>query len=408
MPDKAVLIIWEHGGNLGHLSRLQPIAIALKSANFKVIFATADEIGTRRYFGAENFSFVNMPRMSARPPSESGVLNHADILLRAGFSDGAGALACVMQWHALFKSVNPMAVLVDSSPLALYAAQSAGLPVVALGHGFEIAPTQQERPCFTPWAEDADAKAAAFELLLQQSFESLAKSLPASSRPKAPMSIDTLYRPDRAALCTWPELDHFDRSPSQQNAVSGYTGPIWSEPLGGTFQEWPDRSGPKVLCYLNLRDKRYDLIWQALKNQGANILEISPYGVPRACQAARGWGIEVVEQPVQLNPLIPACDAVVGHGGMGLTSMALHHGKPVFLLPEHMEQAILAYRLSKQGLAVATIKHKDKTLVQTKIDQLINDTDIKLRARRFSLQKRDDSPEAAAQAVVGKLVDAGA
>lgn len=160
-----------------------------------------------------------------------------------------------------------------------------------------------------------------------------------------------------------------------------------------------------MLCYLNLRDKRYDLIWQALKLQGANVLVISPSDVPKACEAARGWGIEVVENPVLLNPLMKECDAVVGHGGMGLTSMALQAGKPTLLLPEHFEQAILAYRLGKQGLALATIRQNAKTLIQKKVTQLLNDEAFKQQAQYFSSLYADYQPSIAVQRTISTLTN---
>lgn len=171
---------------------------------------------------------------------------------------------------------------------------------------------------------------------------------------------------------------------------------------------WPDGDGPKVLCYLNLRDKRYDLTWQALKLQGANVLVISPSGVPRACEAARGWGIKVVEHPVQLDPLIRDSTAIVGNGGMGLTSMALQAGKRILLLPEHMEQAILAYRLSKQGLALATIQNKIKAVVAEKVDQLLGDEIAAERIESFSLKYGDYRTEVAVQKTVATLSKLGA
>jgi UDP:flavonoid glycosyltransferase YjiC (YdhE family) len=44
-----VLIVWEHGGNLGHLFRLLPIAGALKEVGYEVVFAVADVLAARRY-----------------------------------------------------------------------------------------------------------------------------------------------------------------------------------------------------------------------------------------------------------------------------------------------------------------------------------------------------------------------
>jgi UDP:flavonoid glycosyltransferase YjiC (YdhE family) len=401
---KTILIIWEHGGNLGHLSRLLPIAIALREAQWKVVFAAADEIAAKRFLDAAGFGSIKMPRIGAKAAADlSGPLNHAEILLRMGFERVPEARSTIGQWQALFETVKPVAVLVDASPLALYAARSAGIPAVVIGHGFEIPPEQEPRPCFMPWIENSAAKTAELEVRLEASLKELAKTMPARYGEKAPKSLKDLFHSDGVALCAWPELDHFDRNAGIASSSSVYTGPIWSEPSDGEALSWPDGSGPKVLCYLNLRDKRYDLVWQALKSHEANVLIISPSDVPKACEAARGWGIKVAERPIQLSPLMKDCDAVVGHGGMGLTSMALHAGKPVLLLPEHMEQTILAYRLGKQGLALATIRQNDKSLVNQKISRLLHDDSLRLEVRKFAAVYSTYTPSVAVEGIVARL-----
>jgi UDP:flavonoid glycosyltransferase YjiC (YdhE family) len=404
--SKTILIVWEHGGNLGHLFRLLPIAVALRDAGYEVVFTVGNEVAARSYLESAGFSCLGMPKVAPETPSyAAGVLNHAELLLRTGFGRVAQVRRCIEQWHELFKSVKPQAALIDASPVCLYAARSAGLPAVALGHGFEIPPNRAQRPCFIPWAEDSDLKAEAFELQLERSLAELAQTIGGRGLPP-PMSMDELYRPGNDAICAWPELDHFSRTTGDIDTAVSYTGPIWSEPVDAETYDWPTGDGSKVLCYLNLRDKRYDLIWQALKLQGADVLAISPAGLPRACQAARGWGINVVEHPVRLETLLSQCQAIVGHGGMGFTSMALQAGKPVLILPEHLEQGILAYRLGKQGLALATIRQNDKRLVNQKISQLLNDDSLRLQVRKFAAVYSTYAPSVAVDGIVTKLKNA--
>jgi hypothetical protein len=402
---RTALIVWAHGGNLGHLSRLVPIAMALQLQQWDVVFAVADEVATKRYLSSLPFKCIKIPRLVPTTKARtSGPLNHADILLRMGFGDLPAAQTAVSQWHDLFDAIKPAALLVDACPLALYAARSAGLPVVAIGHGYELPPEQEPHPCFMPWIENAQAKAAALETRLHESLRVFAEMFPARYCATAPTSMKELFRYDDAALCTWPELDHFDRGNDAGKVATNYTGPIWSDPPGANFLEWPEGDGPKVLCYLNLRDERYDLIWQTLRLQRAKVLVVSPVDVPRACESARGWGIRVIERPVKLGQLIEGCDAVVGHGGMGLTSMALHSGKPLLLLPEHMEQAILAYRLSKQGFALGTIQLNTKTGITAKVDQLLNDANLKQQAEKFAKSHRGYEPAFAVNRIVAKIV----
>jgi len=88
--------------------------------------------------------------------------------------------------------------------MALYAARSAGLHALAIGHGFELPPSREPRPCFTPWFEGSIVRALEWEVLLTRSLVELAQLVPVVWRTKAPTSIDELYHPQKIALCAWP------------------------------------------------------------------------------------------------------------------------------------------------------------------------------------------------------------
>jgi hypothetical protein len=201
-------------------------------------------------------------------------------------------------------------------------------------------------------------------------------------------------------LCTWPELDHFERALPEP----AYVGPIWHALPTAAAVAWPDKPGPKVLCYLTLQDKRHDFLWRALQKQKANVVVVSPGGLPWACDAARGWGMTVHTQPLELSVLMPACDAVISNGGMGLTSMALHAGKPLMLLPTQLEQALLTYQLLQKGLVISTMRHQHQLQVQARVEQLLHDAGLKLRAAEFASNYAWFKPQMAVDRVTNMLV----
>jgi hypothetical protein len=391
----SVLLAWEHGGNLGHLARLIPIALALRRRGASVRFAVADLAAASACLQPLDFDVFQAPALS--PMAASGpVLNHADLLLRSGFGAPIANLhSAIDAWQLLFAEAGADAVLVDASPIALYATAAAGLPAFALGHGFEIPPLHVPRPCFAPWVEGAQESATQAEARLQQRLEELARTT------GGPASMEQLYRHDWSLLCAWPELDHFDRGLDEDRPVA--LGPIWHE-MSASQADFAGRAGPKVLCYLNLTDKRHDLLWQALGRAGANILVLSPGGSARAADAARGWGIQVIEHPCAIAPLLQDCDAVVSHGGMGLTSMALRAGKPLLLLPDNVEQAILAQRLVRQGLARATIRVRDRRKMQLLADGLLEGGEPGRALRDFSARYASYTPRTAVNAAVERLL----
>ena len=403
-----VLVVWEHGGNLGHMARLLPVAQALRERGHRVVFAVAQPQTVALLLANTGVTIVQAPQVSLALPYTTSAACPADIWLRCGFASPPHAKACIAQWLALFEEVKPAAILVDASPVALYAAHVAGIHAVALGNGFELPPPLPGQS-FTPWQDDQAASIAHSERVLASALmglaAGLAKDFPAnkglSNGVCQATSVSAVLSLSPQALCTWPELDHFDRAVDAANFV----GPIWNDLPGAQAIAWPDKPGAKVLCYLTLTDKRYDFLWQALQMHGANVLLVSPAGIDWVCESARGWGITVCRQPVAVGSLLTDCDAVIGYGGTGWASMALLGGKTLLLLPMHLEQGLLAYRLTQRGLAVSSLSPFNKIQVQARVAQLLQDTPLRERAVRLSARYANSAPQQAVDRVVAKLVN---
>lgn len=410
VTSRPVLVVWEHGGNLGHIARLLPIVDALLKRGLKVVFAAAQPSAVAPLLAHyPQVKVAQLPQVVAPLAFSNAAVCPADIWLRCGFASPPHAKVCAMQWRALFEDLKPAVVLVDASPMALYATYLAGIPCLAIGHGYEL-PPQLPSQHFTPWESDSSAQTDYSERVLKSALIGLASALmpemPTASkrvmRLREATSVGAILRLVPHALCAWPELDHFDRDRN----TSCFIGPIWHSLPHLQAMVWPDKPGAKVLCYINLIDKRLDFLWQALTKLGANVVVLSPAGNDFACQAARGWGITVNQQPVLLESMLSGCDAVIGHGGMGFTSMALHAGKPLMLLPTHIEQGLLAYQLGRRGLAINIDSYLNKAHIKTRVTQLLQDTALSQAAKQLSTRYADFSPQQPVELIVNKLLDA--
>ncbi len=395
---RPVLIVWEHGGQLGHLARLIPIAKALRARGHLVVVATPEPAAVWPYFETVGVALVATPQVAAERYAGPSLLCPADVWLHCGFANPSAAHGCVVQWLALFDRLKPSAVLIDASPMAQYAATVAGLRTVVLGHGFEL-PPQVPGLSFAPWMDGTELSIARSEENLALAMKALGTLL-GTAADAMPGSADGWLNASQRALCIWPELDHFERAMPEP----AYIGPIWHTLSESICIGWPDKPGRKVLCYLTLQDRRHNFLWQSLQKQGANVVVVSPKSAILPCDAARAWGMTVHTQSVDLEPLLPTCDAVINGGGMGLTSMALHAGKPVMLLPTQLEQALLAYQLLRRGLIVSTIRHEHLVQVQTRVDQLLHDAGLKQRATNFASRYAWFTPEIVVSKVMQLLV----
>ncbi|WP_300180761.1 nucleotide disphospho-sugar-binding domain-containing protein [Rhodoferax sp.] len=386
------------------------MAHVLRAAGYEVVFGVANLVSVKPVLNAVGYASIRIPVALPGTKSSFGgsAMGHAEVLLGSGFSDGQQALAGVQAWYSLLVRVQPAAVLVDASPLALYVARCMGLRSMAIGHGFDI-PPQNLKPCFAPWTDDAHQRMEAGARELQGVFDQLAVALSGHWGRQVPTSMDDLFDPAHCFLCTWPELDYFDRPGLTPEEASSYEGPIWGAFPGARPHRWPENSREgqrsKVLCYVYLREKHFDLIWQTLAQAGADVLVIAPGASEDVCQAVRAFKVQVINYSVQLGSLLSQCDVVLCQGGMGLVSMALHAGKPLLLLPEYMEHAVLAYRLVRQGLALATARLHDMTVVKDKVERLLGDAQLARAAGALAEKYAGYSPLLAAEHAAFRLLE---
>ena len=404
----AVVLVWEGGANLGHLGRLLPIARRLRDDGLAVVFVLArqhaDSAGA--FINMEGFAWELAPEGPPALRADAPVISHDDLYLRTAFAVPESSARCVLEWIALFVRLGAALVLADASPRALMAAACSEIPALAIGHGFEVPLTGSVQPCFAPWAPDAIDRMRRAREALHRNFQLLAQCMPVSLRDRVPGSLDALFSGAATALCAIEELDHFAR-PCRAGGQAQYVGPIWNRPSGGPALEWPDIPGPRLLAYLNLKDKRHDLLWQAARGQGFNVVVVSPGGSAKAREAARGWGIQVIGHTVDLERAVMETDAIVSHGGIGTVSMALLHGKSLLVLPEHVEQGILANRMARQGLCAATVEIRNRRRMAEQVGRLLSDKVLRVRAAqlaaRYSGYRPDKAVEAVCSMVAGLL-----
>ena len=409
--SRTILIVWEHGGHLGHLGRLLPIAEALRASGHKVVLAVPDLPAVAAIVDGAGFALELLPAGVFRmaQPKKSGSISHAEVLLHSGFADAQHAALAVRAWHSLFDRVRPDAVLVDASPLAHYAARCAGVRAQVISHGFDL-PPHGTKPCFAPWRAGVQQRMQASAEELQAAFAALASALKPALGNRVPQDLDDLFRPQDGLLCTWPELDHFDRPEHRDGGGAQYLGPVWGDLTNAARTgDWPVTDPitrrPKVLCYLYLHNANpYALVLQSLVQQGADVLVVAPGASGPLCESMQTANVQVIGQAVALEPLIAECDAVVCHGGAGTVSMALHAGKPLLLLPRYLEHVVLAQSLWIRKLAAATVRLREAAIVTDHVAQLLTGPILRPGALQFAARYTGYRPKTAVQAVVRRLV----
>ncbi len=336
------LLAWELGANLGHATRLRPVAVALKARGHQVSFALRDLMGSRPYLGPELGRAFQAPL--ALSTHHQPALTMADVLLSCGYDTAHGLHALAEAWKNLLELSACDALVADHSPTALLAARLAGIPALHIGHGFSVPPRQSPLPVFRDWAsvpalhaEQSDARALAHanDVLV--------------SHGKRPMQqLCELFYPEQSLLCTWPELDHY----AGRGRVAGdYRGPD-CEVAPGAAPSWPEGDGPRVFAYLRASHPHHAAVLQALDAAGCRVVCFMPDKLASAQALPVSSRIVYSHRPLDMRLVLADCALVVCHAGQATVAQAMLRGVPCLMLPLHAEQFLLAREFERHGAGV--------------------------------------------------------
>jgi hypothetical protein len=387
-PMQHVLIVWELGANLGHLGRLHLTANALVAQGKKVTFAVRNYSAAAPWLAARGWPCVQAPvpegDWGARVP-----VGHADWYLCDGFDKPGAAHRLIQQWADVVEKIQPDAMLLDFAPTAIYAAHFLQLPYLVSSVGFCVPPYFDRVACFRPWDATAQGRAEDAHIYLHTIFGTLQRQL----GPRAATSLAQLYPPKLVRMCTFAEMDHFEgRAPD-----TSYLGVLWDD-TGLNFKaSWQGMGSKKIFCYLNGEADLATPILKTLQKQNYEVIAVAPRLPAQAVLHYATRQCQVLTEPVNVGVLLPHCDAVVTHGGVGLVAQSLCAGVPVFVLAQHAEQALLARRVVQQKMGVATFKATDKALLEQKMQTLLDAQDVRLAAQNFALRYEGFSTQQVAQ-----------
>lgn len=334
-----VLIAWELGANLGHLTRLRPVATALHSRGHTLSFALRDVMGSRAVLPPGLGRVFQAPLAINAAPRPAWTM--ADVLVACRHGDATGLAGLVAAWQSLIEASGCEVLIADHAPTALLAARVTGIPAVHIGHGFSVPPRLSPLPVFRDWSPPPATHAAEVDAQVLGSVNTVLREAGAAPLDR----LCDLFYPERTLLCTWPELDHYG---GLGRSTADYVGPD-CEYAPGAEPAWPNGHGPHVLAYLRRSHPGHADVLRALASAG----------LPTLCYLP-GEGIEPVSapslrysrQPIDLRRALPRCSLLVCHAGQATVAQALRLGIPVLMLPEHAEQHLIARQVERSGAGV--------------------------------------------------------
>jgi UDP:flavonoid glycosyltransferase YjiC (YdhE family) len=341
-----ILVSWELGGGLGHVTRLAPIAKRLLHDGHQIVAAVRDPMLCYPHFQNAEIIVIAAPCEQVIKPVVLTPLTHADTLANCGFAETSRLEALVNGWLSLFNAYHVEAIVADHSPTALLAAAIADLPAIAIGTGFEVPPNVTPFPNLRRRIDVGPRQIEQDEIRILDRVNRVAKRQGGGSIA----SLATLYHRTPPVLLTYPELD-----PYGARADESYFGAL--TPNWGESPTWPSGEGPRVFAYL-INHSFSATVLQAIAELTSPVIAVLDQNLAKATIEVRNPHVRIERRLMNAKLVAADSDLSICFGQHGSIVAALRGGKPLLMAPWYLEQLLHSERVASIGAGVVCSLHK--------------------------------------------------
>lgn len=267
--------------------------------------------------------------------------NFSHILWRCGWYNADVATSLLKEWIGLFNRLKPDIVFLDHAPSAAVAAFLLDIPYLLLGNGFELPPVQGAFPAILHQQKISLRRLEEWDTKVNKCLARACKQVGfANSRLKR---FQQIFAPQRALVVGSPILDHYGI-----RAEINYFEPDTGEQC--LHSDLVISTKSNIFVYLNA--KVPGLV--ASLRQLAHYYQLHCY-VPGLNQvqvnSLKSLGINISTAPLDMDTVLAQSSLVICHGGANTLRKAVQFELASLLLPSHVEQAMMAFRLKSLGIA---------------------------------------------------------
>lgn len=369
-----ILMAWELGTGLGHLSTLLALAKPLISAGHDIAFAVRDPGHATPFLESAGVPIFQCPINPGVLSGKIQLYSLPQILLSIGYANESALKGRIDAWRSFYKLWNPDIVVCDASPTALLAARSLQIRTVRVGTAFFMPPDTSPLPPLRPWLKLDHKILIRNETALLNIVNNVMHKYSGSIELKNAAQI---FHSDLSVTLTVKEMDFYAalREPDMK-----YWGP--APATHGHAVNWPDVTGKRIFVYLRNFSTLPSLL-DTLQSSGQNVLLYIPDLPATIRKKFAGGNLRFEDKSLDMMKVLQECDLVVLHGGHGATCAALLAGKPMLLLPIHLEMLLNSRAVARIGAGLVAPQRKPAGM-QQKFEQLINTPDFARKASTFS------------------------
>lgn len=381
-----VMLAWELGGGAGHLHKLQPLIDPLQKRGHSLVAAVKDVAGARRVFGDAGMPIFPAPLWYGSTLGMRPAASFAEVLFRVGYLEPDDIAAQAASWAGLLRLNQVQLLIAEHAPTAIIAARTLGIPYLTIGTGFSVPPDISPMPSLEPWHRVPPNR-------LQQADQQATATINKVLDDAAVEPIDNLaalYHSHPTLMLTLPELDHYGVRDNVR-----YWGPLVGRNRPKPAPVWPSGKGEKVFVYLHPGYRQFNGMLQQLLKAPYRSLIVAP-GVPGPMASKLSNDrVRLTSQAVDMKAVVKSCRVIMNHAAHGTMAHVFSYGRPMLLLPNFVEQTVLAWRASNQKLGLMAnpdpSKHNYKAMISRFLDskELFEHTDA--LAQRYRANPFDDN-----------------
>jgi UDP:flavonoid glycosyltransferase YjiC (YdhE family) len=385
-----VLLAWELGGGLGHIGHFVPLVQRFVERGHHVALALKDLSRAETVLGKGTYTLLQAPQWLMPPEGLSDPpLNYGEILHRFGYLDEDGLGGLVSAWLGLFGLFKPDLVIADHAPTALLSARIAGVGRAVCDSGFSLPPAVHPTPNMRPWTSVPAERLAASDARALQTIKQVLtrhKGMPLAK-------LADLFDGAQSFLVTFPELDHY-----RDRGAAEYLGALPN--ITGLAQpNWPAYSGKKILVYLYQASRDTEVVMKMLAALDCSTLVFAGAAAVAWAATFQSPRVKFITAPLDLDHALRECELVICHGG-GTCVTALLSGRPLLMLPNHLEQFLMARNVQSMGAGLVVHPELANTDVTTALPRLLKESSFTARALDFADKYRQHDAHKTADIIV--------
>jgi UDP:flavonoid glycosyltransferase YjiC (YdhE family) len=333
-----ILLAWELGTGFGHLGPFLGLAPRLLERGHTLHVAAREIAGAAQALGSLPVTLHQAPLcLNTYGGLQEPPLNFAEILMRYGYLEPAMLRGMMSAWSSLIRMVGADVLIADHAPTALLAARGLNVPRALIGSTFNVPPAVAPAPNMRPWLTVPPERLADSD---RRVLAVINQALPADR------GLDALQDIFAGAECFFSGVPELDAYAARQ--AGDYLG-LQSLSTGTAAPLWPQVPGERIFAYLHGDYMHIERALQALAASGAPVL-VHVLGEAAALTTRYSSAqLQFAPQLLDFRRVVAECGLCVCHGNVGTTLGMLQGGRPVLVLPKHLEHYLMGRAVARIG-----------------------------------------------------------